>query len=137
MPLETAQSGGTSWKTSLEQPYSDSGTIVSGDAVDTKTLTSCSGVPTLMLKVLHGPSFPSLRDRRWLVSKRQLKQDAINKIETVLMGIYKYSLAGITRGVGALSAKHRGMKVPITHTVKVRCILYESLDENTGYEFLF
>lgn len=45
----------------------------------------------------------------------------------------KYWLAGITRGVGSLSAKHHGIEVPIAHTVKMRCILYESVCVNTEY----
>lgn len=59
-PLEDAQFDGALAKTESEQPYSDSTTIDSGDAVDTKTLTYCSGVPTRRKKLLHGPSLPSL-----------------------------------------------------------------------------
>lgn len=59
-PLEIAQFVGTFSNTDVEQPYSDSTTIDSGDAVDIKTLTSCSGVPTRMKKLLQGPSLPSL-----------------------------------------------------------------------------
>ena len=67
LPRETAQSFGTSSKTDVEQPTSENTTIDCGEAVDTRTLTSCSGVPTRRKKVLHGPSLPSLRCR---VSRR-------------------------------------------------------------------
>lgn len=60
LPLETAQSGGIVSNTALEQPESENATIASGDAVETRTLRYCSGVPTRMSKLLHGPSLPSL-----------------------------------------------------------------------------
>ena len=59
-PLETAQFAGTVVKAAVEQPKSDKTTIDSGEAVDTSTLTACSGVPTRRKKELHGPSLPSL-----------------------------------------------------------------------------
>lgn len=60
LPLDTAQSEGIFSKTSLEQPYSDRTTKVSGAAVETSTRASCPGLPTRTLKLLQGPSFPSL-----------------------------------------------------------------------------
>lgn len=49
--------------TDVEQAYSDKATIDSGEAVETRTLMYCSGVPTRISKVLHGPSLPSLDAR--------------------------------------------------------------------------
>jgi hypothetical protein len=61
LPLDTAQSDGTVANTDVEQAYADKGTIEIGEAVEIRTLMSCSGVPTRISNVLHGPSFPSLR----------------------------------------------------------------------------
>lgn len=73
-PLDLAQLEGTLSKTSSEQPRSDSTTMVCGEAVETSTLTCCSGCPTRMSKVLHGPSLPSLHFRE---IERQVKKEAL------------------------------------------------------------
>lgn len=46
LPLDTAQSGGTVSNAAEVQPYSESTTNDSGEAVDTRTLTFCSELPT-------------------------------------------------------------------------------------------
>lgn len=86
MPRDTAQFGRTCAKTSPEQPYSERTTIVSGDAVETRTRTSCPGVPTRRLNELHGPSFPSLDG---VVSQESQAKEVESYIQVLTRRNYK------------------------------------------------
>lgn len=85
----------------------------SGEAVDTSTLTSCSGVPTRRKKVLHGPSFPSLNT--------MLADDT--RPTKGFRWIYKYSLGEMTIASSPAAQHFNTQEKANTSTVLVECIV--------------